>query len=119
MDTVYVRNLEVAARIGIYEWERSILQKVRIDLEMAWDNRIPARSDDIKDTLNYKDAAERVENLVKQSEHLLVEKLAEDIAYLLIHDMQVPWVRVTLGKPFAIVGASEVGVTIERNKDDY
>ena len=54
MDKVYVRDLKLDARIGIYEWEKRILQKIRVDLEMAWDNRIPAASDDIKDTLNYK-----------------------------------------------------------------
>lgn len=119
MDIVYVRNLEVDARIGIYEWERRILQKVRIDLEMGWDNRVPAKSDDINDTLNYKEAAKRVVALIKHSQHLLVEKLAEDIAQTLIREMHIPWIRVTLGKPFAVTGSSEVGVSIERCKDDY
>ena len=64
MDIVYVRDLKLDARIGIYEWEKRILQKIRVDLEMAWDNRPPANSDNIKDTLNYKTAAKRVKALV-------------------------------------------------------
>ena len=60
MDIVYIRDLRIKARIGIYPWEKAIQQQIRVDLEMAWDNRIPAASDKIEDTLNYKTAAQRV-----------------------------------------------------------
>lgn len=118
MDIVYVKNLRVKALIGIYEWERRIRQEVRIDIEMAWDNRIPAASDDIKHTLNYKEAAEKVSLLVAQSEFQLVETLAESIAMTLLKDMQLPWVKITLGKPFAVGDADEVGVQIKRTQED-
>lgn len=117
MDIVYVSNLRVKALIGIYEWERRIRQHVRIDLEMGWDNRIPAASDDIKDTLNYKEAATKVSNLVEQSNFQLVETLAEAIAMTLLKDMQLPWVKVTLGKPSAVPHSDEVGVQIERSRE--
>lgn len=119
MDIVYVKNLRVKALIGIYEWERRIQQEVRIDLEMAWDNRIPAASDDIKHTLNYKEAAQKVTSLVQGSEYQLVETLAETIAKTLIDDMQLPWIKVTLGKPFAVSDSDEVGVQIERSREDF
>lgn len=114
MDIVYIRDLTLDADIGIYGWEKSIKQKVRIDVDMAWDNRIPAASDDIKDTLNYKTAAQSIAQLVESQHYDLVEKLAEDIASMLMQDMNVPWVRVTLGKPKAVKSSSEVGVRIER-----
>ena len=37
MDTIFLRDLEINATIGIFEWEKRIKQKVRIDLEMATD----------------------------------------------------------------------------------
>jgi dihydroneopterin aldolase len=114
MDIVYVRDLKLDARIGIYEWEKRILQKIRIDLEMAWDNRIPAASDDIKDTLNYKTAAKRVAQLVENTHYELVERLAETIATTLMAEFAIPWIQVTVGKPGAVRGSSEVGVRIER-----
>lgn len=114
MDTVYVRDLTLDARIGIYEWEKRILQKIRIDLEMAWDNRIPAASDNIQDTLNYKTAAKRVMELVAGTHYELVERLAETIATTLMQELHVPWIKVTVGKPGAVRGSSEVGVSIER-----
>ncbi|MEB4590485.1 dihydroneopterin aldolase [Candidatus Thiothrix sp. Deng01] len=119
MDIVYVRNLILEARIGIYEWEKRIQQKIRIDLEMAWDNRIPAASDNIQDTLNYKIAAQRVSQLVKDSHYELVERLAETIASTLMQELHTPWVRVTVGKPGAVRGSSEVGVQIERGNREW
>jgi dihydroneopterin aldolase len=114
MDVVYVRDLRMDARIGIYEWEKRILQRIRVDLEMAWDNRIPAASDDIKDTLNYKTAAKLVMQLVENTHYELVERLAETIATTLMQKLHVPWIQVTVGKPGAVRGSSEVGVRIER-----
>ncbi|MDX9989686.1 dihydroneopterin aldolase [Thiothrix unzii] len=114
MDIVYVRDLKLDARIGIYEWEKRIFQKIRVDLEMAWDNRLPANSDNIKDTLNYKTAAKRVKALVDADHYELVERLAETIASTLMQELQIPWIQVTVGKPGAVHGSSEVGVRIER-----
>ena len=115
-DIVYVRDLQVAALIGIYDWERQIRQTINIDLEMGWDNRKAAASDDIKDTLNYKAASKMVVELVEASEFQLVETLAERIAELLLKKMQIPWVKVTLGKPKAVSGSREVGVIITRKR---
>ncbi len=119
MDTVYVRDLKLDARIGIYEWEKRILQKVRVDLEMGWDNRIPAASDAIKDTLNYKTAAQLVKQLVDGAHYELVERLAETIADTLMRELHIPWIQVTVGKPGAVRGSSEVGVRIERGNRQW
>lgn len=115
-DIVYIRDLQVAALIGIYDWERQIRQLVTIDLEMGWDNRKAATSDDIQYTLNYKAAAKMVVELVKNSEYQLVETLAERIAALLLDKLHIPWVKVTLGKPKAVTGSREVGVMITRKR---
>lgn len=119
MDKVFVRDLRINALIGIYEWERRIRQQIRIDLEMGWDNRVPAASDAIEDTMNYKAAAKRVMAYVEDSEFQLVETLAENLAALLIREFDLPWVKITLGKPGAVTGSSEVGVVIERTAEDF
>lgn len=117
MDIVYIRDLKINAVIGIYEWEQRIHQQINVNLEMGWDNRPAAKSDDIKDTLNYKEAANHVKALVEKNEFELVEALAENIAELLLEKMNIPWIRVTLGKPMAVTDSMEVGVSIERTRD--
>src|SRR5690606_20519430 len=68
MDTVFIEGLEIEALIGIYDWERRIRQPLRFDLEMAFDNRVPAASDDIADTLDYKAVSKRLIEFVEQSD---------------------------------------------------
>ena len=116
MDIVYIKDLRIQAGIGIYDWEKAIKQQVRIDLEMAWDNSVPASSDDIGDALNYKLTAQKVTELVQSQHFDLVERLAEEIAAMLMTDMKVPWLRLTVGKPGAVKQSKEVGVCIERGE---
>ncbi|MCG5517054.1 MULTISPECIES: dihydroneopterin aldolase [unclassified Ectothiorhodospira] len=116
MDIVYIRDLKVKTTVGIFDWERSIRQEVRIDLEMGADIRPAADSDCIDHTLNYKAVAKRVIALVESNERELVEAMAEDIARMVMAEFPVPWLRLTLGKPGAVRGAREVGVSIERGE---
>ena len=60
MDKVFIEALEIDCVIGIYDWERSIRQPVQLDIEMEFDNRVPAASDDIADTLDYKAVSKRM-----------------------------------------------------------
>lgn len=114
MDKVFIEGLEIEALIGIYDWERRIRQTLRFDLEMAFDNRRPAASDDIAHTLDYKAVSKRLIDYVQQSGFGLVETLAERCAELVIAEFGVRWVRLKLSKPGAVRGAQAVGVVIER-----
>ena len=114
MDKVFIEGLEIEALIGIYDWERRIRQPLRFDLEMAFDNRRPAASDAIADTLDYKAVSKRVSDYVSQSEFGLVETLAERVAAIILAEFAVAHVRLKLAKPGAVRGARAVGVIIER-----
>jgi len=114
MDTVFIEALEVETVIGIYDWERNIRQKVVLDVEMAFDNRKPAASDKIEDTINYKAVSKRLIAYIEASNFELVETLAERCAAIIRDEFDVPWVRLRLAKPGAVTGAKSVGVTIER-----
>ena len=115
MDIIFIRDLRIDAVIGIYDWERSIRQAIRLDLEMATDIARAAATDSIEDTLNYKAVAKRVIAFVEQSEFQLVEALAEHCARIVLDEFPVDWVRLKLSKPGAVRGSSAVGVVIERS----
>ena len=117
MDRVFIEGLEIEALIGIYDWERRIRQTLVFDLEMAFDNRVPAASDDIADTLNYKDVSKRLIEYVGASDFGLVETLAERCAAIVLDEFDVAHVRLKLSKPGAVRGARAVGVIIERTRD--
>ena len=114
MDVVFIEDLRVDTVIGIYDWERRVRQTVALDIEMAFDNTVPALADDIALTLNYKDVAKRLIAYVGESSFGLVETLAERCAAIIRDEFKVSWVRLKLSKPGAVRGAKSVGVLIER-----
>src|SRR3546814_15132319 len=77
---VFIEDLRIDAVIGIYDWERRVRQTLSFDIEMAFDNTVPAASDDIALTLNYKDVSKRLIDYVGASSFGLVETLAERCA---------------------------------------
>ena len=116
MDKVFIEALEIECVIGIYDWERKIRQPVVLDLEMAFDNRVPAARDAIEDTLDYKRISKRLVAFVAETKFGLVETLAERCAEIVMREFGVQWVRLKLSKPGAVSAARNVGVIIERGK---
>jgi dihydroneopterin aldolase len=119
MDVIFLTGITTDCIIGIWDWERKVKQKVVIDLEMATDIRKAAATDSIDDTLDYKRVSKRLLQFVGDSQFQLVETLAERIAQLVVTEFGVPWVRVRLNKQGAIRGSRDVGILIERRREDY
>ncbi len=114
MDIVFIEQLSVITTIGVYDWEQTIEQKLVFDIEMGWDNRKSAKSDDVNDCLSYADISETVIGHVEGQRFALVERVAEEVAELLLNKFNSPWVRIKLSKPGAVARAANVGVIIER-----
>jgi len=118
MDKIFIHALKTEAIIGIFDWERQVKQTVVIDIEISADVAKAALSDSIHDTLNYKRIAKRVLAFVEESKFHLVETLAERIAMLLLEDFGIDWVSISLSKPGAIRSSRDVGVMLERDRND-
>ena len=114
MDKVYIKNLEVEAIIGIFEWEREVKQIISVDIEMDIDNKKAASSDDIKDALDYKKVGKRVVAYIQRSKAELIESLAEKVAKIILEEFPVSKLVLTLSKPGALRGAESVGISITR-----
>lgn len=115
LDTVFVRDLRIETIIGIYDHERTAKQTIVLDFDMCFDIAKAAASEDIDDALNYKTLTDTLRDFVEGSEFLLIETLAERIASIIIDDFGVEKVKLTLHKPNALSGTTDVGVIIERS----
>ncbi|MDN6318833.1 MAG: dihydroneopterin aldolase [Marinobacter sp.] len=113
-DSVLIEGLVVETVVGVYDWERDVTQALVVDLEMAWDNRIPGASDDVADALDYALVSERTARCLKDLKPQLLEHGAEVLAKMLQVEFGVSWLRLTLRKPGAVPAARSVGVCIER-----
>ncbi|HED1542750.1 MAG: bifunctional dihydroneopterin aldolase/7,8-dihydroneopterin epimerase [Kluyvera cryocrescens] len=117
MDIVFIEQLSVITTIGVYDWEQTIEQKLVFDIELGWDNRQAAASDNVNDCLSYADISEAVVKHVESSRFALVERVAEEVAEILMSRFKSPWVRIKVSKPGAVARAANVGVIIERGQN--
>ena len=118
MDKIFIHALKTEAIVGIFDWERQVKQTVIVDLEFSADIRKAALSDSIDDTLNYKRVAKRVLAFIAGSQFHLVETLAEHVAMLMLEEFGVASVRVSLSKPGALRSSRDVGVVLQRDRED-
>ena len=113
-DKIYLEGLAVKCKIGIFDWERKIKQKIVIDLEISTDIRKAAKNDSIKDTIDYKRIAKHAITFITESEYYLIETLAERLAESILKDFGLKQIRLRVSKPGAIRGSKNVGIEILR-----
>ncbi|VFP87762.1 dihydroneopterin aldolase [Candidatus Erwinia haradaeae] len=114
MDIIFIDKLSVITIIGIYDWEKIVPQKLLLDLQIGSDSSKAGMSDNIKDCLNYTSIVEAVITFVSSGQFSLIERVAEEVAALLLNKFSSLWIRVKVSKPSAVEQAEQVGVIIER-----
>jgi len=115
MDIIFLREIRLDARIGIYKREKAVTQTVELDLDMALPSDRVFKSGKVADTIDYAAVVERVRNVLVEQHYGLVESLAERVAQMLLAEFHAPWVRVSIAKIGALRNARRVGVAIERS----
>jgi 7,8-dihydroneopterin aldolase/epimerase/oxygenase len=115
MDIIFLREIRLDARIGIYKREKTITQTVELDLDIALPDARVFTSGKVADTIDYAVVIERVRAALVEQHYGLVEILAEHVAQIILREFHAPWVRVSVAKIGAQRNARRVGVVIERN----
>ena len=116
MDKVFIKGLTIQCTIGFFSWEKEIKQTLVIDVEMAWDASKAALNDELDKTLDYAEISQAIEIFANENPVDLLETLAERLAAYLRTQFNIPWLRLTIGKPGAVHNAITVGVEIERGQ---
>ena len=113
MDRVLVHDFEIPARIGVYENERGIPQRVRfnVDADVA---RAAQPAHDLRDVLSYDVITDGIRLIVAEGHIPLIETLAERIASFVLEYSQVQGVTVKVEK--IQTGSGRVGVEIRRQR---
>ena len=114
LDIVFIENLKVPATIGVWEWEHRIKQNLIFDIELGCDFQKAAESDEVENTVSYKDVAVRVSEFISESRFKLLETVADKTAGLILDEFPVSWCKVKVSKPRAVEMAKNVGVIVER-----
>lgn len=118
MDRIRVAGLVVPTHVGVSAAERSQAQEVRIDVSLGLDLRAAGARDSLDDTVDYGALTERVAALVAGMEAQLLERIAEEIAGLVLGFKQVREVAVEVAKlhPPIAETVDAIAVKIERSR---
>lgn len=114
LDRIRINRLMARTFIGFKEWEKQKKQDVAINITLHADLREACRSDDVKDTIDYKALKKRILAMVEGTRFLLIEAMAERIACICLESPQVERVDVTVDKLTALRFAKSVQVEISR-----
>jgi dihydroneopterin aldolase len=122
---MFLRDLVLAASIGVHPHEHAAPQRVRInvDLEVEDDgarplSRRPVGRDELARVVDYEKLADTVRSIVRAGHVRLVETLAERIAEACLVDKRVHLARVRVEKLDIFADAAAAGVEIERRQAD-
>lgn len=118
-DTITITGIECHGYHGVLDFERREGQRFVIDLTLAVDTREAARSDDLRDTVDYGSLVDKVVTAVTTDPVDLIETLAQRIAQVCLLADRVQWASVTVHKPEAPIAATftDVAVTITRKRE--
>jgi 7,8-dihydroneopterin aldolase/epimerase/oxygenase len=111
---VFVRDLECAALIGIYDHEKVKPQRIIVNIDLSVEEG--SGDDDISHVVSYEVVVKKVEAILAEGHTNLVETLCEKIAQACLKDKRVLAARVRVEKPDIIPNARSVGVEIERGR---
>jgi len=114
VNTIFIHDLRLETRVGVYAWERELAQTVRLDVELGLGSEDAFHSDAFADALDYAAVVSRLQRYAREHRWHLLERFAQGVADIGLGEFRAAWVRVRVAKLGAVPGAREVGVQIER-----
>ncbi len=114
--TLFLRGLEIQARIGIHDFERAAPQRLVITIEIDIEaSRLPA-SDDIAATLDYDWVRAEVIRLAGSQHYELQETLAQAVMRALADRPEIVRAVIETAKPDVFPDVAAVGCRIEARR---
>ena len=113
-DSILLEGMSFYAYHGVRPEERTLGQRVVVDLRVELDLSVVGRSDSLSDTISYTDLYEAVKAILEGPTRNLLEAVAEAVAQRVLASFPVSavWVRATKPSP-PIRGATLTGASVE------
>ena len=116
-DRIHVEQLEVMARVGVTENERSRSQRLAISIS-AWPRgNFGELADDIGNTVDYSALSAAARDFVEANSTALVETLAARLADQLLKSFPIREISLEVRK-FVVPNAKYVAVSLRRQAKD-
>jgi FolB domain-containing protein len=116
MPKISIVDLEVFYHVGVPDEERAQPQRLLLTIEMDSDFSAAAKTDSIADTIDYFTVSQRLLKFGDGKNWKLIEKLAADIADLILSKFKPQSVSVEV-KKFPIPQARHVSVILTKKRN--
>lgn len=115
MDYLFIDDLRIPLRVGVYPREQAMPQTVEISLKIGISSRQAGESDKLADTIDYSMVTKRLLAQLGAQHFNLIEKMAETAALIVLNEFGAHWVRVSIAKFGTMRDVGRVGIVIERS----
>lgn len=110
---IFIYDLRIIMKIGVREDERVNPQEVIINLECDFDFTKAMETDNINDTINYKDILRVIQNYCNNHSPKLLEKLGSDLIQEIHKNFsKIKKIKIQIIKPAAIPNSKGAGIEI-------
>lgn len=117
MNTIFIHDLRIETKVGVYAWERQLPQTVRVDLDIGLPSARPFETGELADAIDYAAVVARIRTFARDHPHALLERFAEAMASLVLDEFGARFVKLRVAKLGALPGVREIGVAIERDAE--
>jgi dihydroneopterin aldolase len=113
MDKILISSIDCVAAIGVTSQERTMKQRLSIDVEFHVDAGRAAQTDSLKDAIDYGAVAFVVADVCRSRDFHLIETVAEQIARRILTEFRTPAVRILVRKLSPVLEPRVRHVSIE------
>ena len=114
MNTIFIHDLRLETKVGVYAWERELAQTIRVDLDIGLPSSRPFETGELADAIDYAAVVTRLRAFAGEHRHSLLERFAEAMAAIVLDEFGAQSVKLRVAKLGALPGVREIGVAIER-----
>ena len=113
MDKILISGIDCVTAIGVTPEERTMKQRLSIDVEIDSDTARAAQTDSLKDALDYSRVATVVMEVCRSRDFHLIETVAELLAGRILADFPATQVRVLVRKTSPVLEPRVNYVSVE------
>ena len=113
---ILINELILDLKLGYYDFEKEIPQKVKFSLEIDYEDKKPSNDKDLKSIVNYAKIVKLIKKLVKNKHYNFLETLAEDVFDELFKDRRIDKISLRIEKLEILKDCSSVGIQISKKR---
>ena len=118
MDKIEIKNLKIAGRHGVYDYEKTQDRTFELDIVFFLDLSAACKSDNLEDTIDYAEIISVVIKEFTKKNYNLIEAVAESVTSSLIKKFNFHKVKLRIRKPHAPIDAEFDTVQVELEREN-